>query len=47
MYLSKRPGHTIFVPEKIIGGSQIGQNILGVAQILSVAAFPTAIFRGF
>ena len=30
-----RPGDTIFVPEKIIGGSLVWQNILGAAQIMS------------
>lgn len=37
-----RPGDTIFVPEKIIGGSQLWQNILGAAQIASAAALPFA-----
>ena len=43
MELRMRPGDTIFVPEKIAGGSQIWQNILGVAQIMSAAALPLAI----
>jgi protein involved in polysaccharide export with SLBB domain len=38
-----RPGDSIFVPEKIIGGSQIWQNILGAAQIMSAATLPLAI----
>jgi protein involved in polysaccharide export with SLBB domain len=37
-----RPGDTIFVPEKIIGGSQLWQNILGAAQVASAAALPFA-----
>ncbi len=38
-----QPGDSLFVPEKIIGGSPILQNILGVAQILSAATLPLAI----
>jgi protein involved in polysaccharide export with SLBB domain len=38
-----RPGDTIFVPEKIISGSQLWQNILGAAQVASAAALPFAI----
>ena len=41
--LRLRPGDTVFVPEKIIGGSQVWQNILGMAQIMSAAALPLAI----
>jgi len=37
-----RPGDTIFVPERIIGGSQLWQNILGAAQVASAAALPFA-----
>jgi len=43
MSLRMQPGDTIFVPEKIIGGSQVWQNILGVAQIMSAATLPLAI----
>ena len=43
MDLRMRPGDTIFVPEKIIGGSLVWQNILGAAQIMSAAALPLAI----
>ena len=42
MDLRMRPGDTIFVPEKIIGGSQLWQNILGAAQVASAAALPFA-----
>jgi protein involved in polysaccharide export with SLBB domain len=42
MDLRMRPGDTIFVPEKIIGGSQVWQNILAAAQIASAAALPFA-----
>jgi protein involved in polysaccharide export with SLBB domain len=38
-----QPGDTIFVPEKIIGGSAVWQNILGMAQIMSAATLPLAI----
>jgi polysaccharide biosynthesis/export protein len=38
-----RRGDVIFVPEKIAGTSVVWQNILGIAQLLSVAAVPLAI----
>jgi protein involved in polysaccharide export with SLBB domain len=38
-----RPGDTVFVPEKIFGGSPIFQNILGIAQIITAAATPLAL----
>jgi protein involved in polysaccharide export with SLBB domain len=38
-----RPGDTIFVPEKIMGGSMVWQNILSTAQIMSAAALPIAL----
>jgi protein involved in polysaccharide export with SLBB domain len=47
MDIHMRPGDTIFVPEKIVGTSQVWQNILGAAQIMSVAALPIAISGGF
>ena len=43
MDLHMRPGDTIFVPEKIAGGSLIWQNILGAAQIMSAVTVPLAI----
>jgi protein involved in polysaccharide export with SLBB domain len=43
MSIRMQPGDTIFVPEKIIGGSQVWQNILGMAQIMSAAALPIAV----
>jgi protein involved in polysaccharide export with SLBB domain len=43
MSLKMRPGDTVFVPEKIIGGSQVWQNILGMAQIMSATTLPLAI----
>jgi protein involved in polysaccharide export with SLBB domain len=47
MNLRLRPGDSIFVPEKIIGGSQVWQNIIGAAQIMSAAALPIAIAGSF
>ncbi len=43
MNLRLRPGDSVFVPEKIIGGSQVWQNILGMAQIMSATTLPLAI----
>jgi protein involved in polysaccharide export with SLBB domain len=43
MSLRMQPGDTIFVPEKIIGGSPVWQNIIGMAQIMSAATLPLAI----
>jgi protein involved in polysaccharide export with SLBB domain len=40
---SMRPGDTILVPEKIVGGSVVWQNILATAQIMSAAALPLAV----
>jgi protein involved in polysaccharide export with SLBB domain len=40
--LRMRPGDTIFVPEKIVGGSLLWQNILGTAQIMTATAIPLA-----
>ena len=41
--LRMQPGDTIFVPEKVIGGSSVWQNIIGIAQIMSATALPLAI----
>jgi protein involved in polysaccharide export with SLBB domain len=38
-----RPGDTIFVPERIVGGSVVWQNILVTAQIMSAALLPLAL----
>ena len=43
MDLRMRPGDTIFVPEKISGGSQVWQTLLGAAQVVSAAAIPLAV----
>lgn len=43
MNLRMRPGDTIFVPEKIVGGSTVWQNIAAVAQAMAAAALPIAI----
>jgi protein involved in polysaccharide export with SLBB domain len=42
MSLKMRPGDTIFVPEKVIGASQIWQNIIGTAQVISAITLPLA-----
>jgi protein involved in polysaccharide export with SLBB domain len=42
MSLHMQPGDTIFVPQKIMGGSK-WQSIIGVAQLASAAALPLAI----
>jgi protein involved in polysaccharide export with SLBB domain len=47
MNLRLRPGDSVFVPEKIIGGSQVWQNIMGAAQIMSAAALPIAMVGTF
>ena len=47
MNFKLRPGDTVFVPEKIIGGSPVWQNIMGAAQIMSAAALPLAISGAF
>jgi protein involved in polysaccharide export with SLBB domain len=43
MHMRLRPGDTIFVPEKVIGGSPVWQNIIGMAQVMTAAAMPLAI----
>jgi protein involved in polysaccharide export with SLBB domain len=43
MNLRMRPGDTIFVPEKIVGGSTVWQNVAAVAQLMAAAALPIAI----
>jgi len=37
------PGDTVFVPEKIVAGSAVWQNIIGVAQIMSATMLPLAV----
>jgi protein involved in polysaccharide export with SLBB domain len=43
MSVRMRPGDTIFVPQKIVGGSTVWQNIAAVAQAMAAAALPIAI----
>ncbi len=43
MDLRMRPGDTIFVPEKISGGSTVWQALLGSAQVMSATALPLAV----
>jgi protein involved in polysaccharide export with SLBB domain len=47
MNLRLRPGDSVFIPEKIVGGSQVWQNVMGAAQIMSTAALPIAIAGTF
>lgn len=42
-HMRMRPGDTILVPEKVQGGSQVWQNIVGVTQVISAAAYPVAL----
>jgi len=42
-----RPGDSIIVPEKVIGGSTLWRNLIGTAQILTAAALPLAISGAF
>ena len=43
MNLRLRPGDSVFVPEKIIGGSEIWKNVIGAAQIMSSIAITGAV----
>jgi protein involved in polysaccharide export with SLBB domain len=47
MNLRLRPGDSIIVPEKLIGGSQVWRNIIAAAQLMSAAALPLAISGAF
>jgi protein involved in polysaccharide export with SLBB domain len=47
MGLRLRPGDSIFVPEKVVGGSPIWQNLTSLAQIMMAAALPLAISGTF
>jgi hypothetical protein len=42
-----RPGDTIFVPQKVVGGSTAWQNITAVAQAMAAAALPIAIAASY
>ena len=42
-----RPGDSIIVPEKVIGGSQVWRNIIGTAQIMSSVALTGAVAGAF
>jgi hypothetical protein len=42
-----RPGDSIIVPEKVIGGSLLWRNLIGTAQIISAAALPLAVAGTF
>jgi protein involved in polysaccharide export with SLBB domain len=47
MNLRMRPGDTIFVPEKIVGGSTVWQNVTAVVQAMAAAALPVAIIGSY
>jgi len=47
LHMRMRPGDTVFVPEKVVGGSPVWQNVVGVAQVMSAAALPLAIAGTF
>jgi hypothetical protein len=42
-----RPGDSIIVPEKVIGGSQAWRNIISTAQIMSSVALTGAVAGAF
>ena len=42
-----RPGDSIVVPEKVIGGSQVWRNLIGTAQIMSSVALTSAVAGAF
>jgi protein involved in polysaccharide export with SLBB domain len=42
MNIRMRPGDTIYVPDKPIGGSQVWRNIIATAQVFTAAALPLA-----
>jgi protein involved in polysaccharide export with SLBB domain len=43
MNLRMKPGDSIVVPEKIIGGSQVWKNVIGAAQVMSSIAITGAV----
>lgn len=43
MSMQLRPGDSIVVPEKMVGGSVFWRNLVGTAQVISAAALPLAI----
>ena len=45
--LRLRPGDSIIVPEKVMGGSQIWRNLIGTAQIMSSVALTGAVAGAF
>ncbi len=47
MSVRMRPGDTIFVPQRVVGGSTVWQNIAAVAQAMAAAALPVAIAASY
>ncbi len=43
MNIRMRPGDSILVPEKVVGGSQTWQTVIALAEIMSAAALPLAL----
>jgi hypothetical protein len=41
-----QPGDSIVVPEKIVGGSPLWRNLLGIAQLASSTAVTAAVVTG-
>ncbi len=47
MNMRMRPGDSILVPEKVVGGSQVWQTVIALAEIMSAAALPLALVGVF
>jgi protein involved in polysaccharide export with SLBB domain len=47
MNLRLRPGDSVLVPEKVVGGSQVWQTIIALGQIMSAATIPLALGGAF
>jgi protein involved in polysaccharide export with SLBB domain len=45
--LRLRPGDSVVVPEKVVGGSQVWRNLIGTAQIMSSVALTGAAVGAF
>jgi hypothetical protein len=42
-----RPGDTVFVPEKALGGTAVWKNTLEAAQLMSTVAIAVSVGHGF
>jgi protein involved in polysaccharide export with SLBB domain len=45
--LRLRPGDSVVVPERVVGGSQVWRNLIGTAQIMSSVALAGAVSGAF